>query len=66
MQQFRSCLGAKETAARVDADAALGQALNISATPTMFINGRRLVGVKSAAQIEEEISKISRQMPGVD
>jgi hypothetical protein len=33
------------------------QALNISATPTLFINCHRLVGVKTAAEIEEQIPR---------
>ena len=42
--QLGRCLDTKATEAEVDKDAAEGRSLNITATPTLFINGRRLVG----------------------
>ena len=56
LREFQSCLDANGATGRIDDDMALGQALNISATPTLFINGQRLVGVKTAAETEEQIS----------
>jgi protein-disulfide isomerase len=41
---FKSCLASPEAAAAVDADHANGLALDVSSTPTIFINGRRIVG----------------------
>jgi protein-disulfide isomerase len=41
---FKSCLASPEAAAAVDASRANGLALQVSSTPTMFINGRRIVG----------------------
>jgi protein-disulfide isomerase len=41
---FKSCLSSPEAAAAVDASRANGLALEVSSTPTIFINGRRLVG----------------------
>ena len=41
---FKSCLSSPEAAAAVDASRANGLALEVSSTPTIFINGRRIVG----------------------
>jgi protein-disulfide isomerase len=41
---FKSCLASPEAAAAVDASHANGMALQVSSTPTIFINGRRIVG----------------------
>jgi len=38
------CIDSKSTEADVDASLAEGRALHVDATPTVFINGRRLVG----------------------
>jgi len=42
---FKSCLGSPEAAAAVEASRANGQELEVTSTPTIFINGRRIVGV---------------------
>jgi protein-disulfide isomerase len=42
--QLGSCIDTKATEAEVDASLAEGRALHVDATPTLFINGRRLVG----------------------
>jgi protein-disulfide isomerase len=44
-ERFRSCLASPEAAAAVDASRANGQLLDVSSTPTLFVNGRRIVGV---------------------
>jgi protein-disulfide isomerase len=41
---FKSCLASPEAAAAVDASHTNGSALEVSSTPTIFINGRRIVG----------------------
>jgi protein-disulfide isomerase len=41
---FKSCLSSPEAAAAVDASRANGLALEVSSTPTIFINGRRIIG----------------------
>jgi protein-disulfide isomerase len=41
---FKSCLASPEAAAAVDASRANGQQLEVSSTPTVFVNGRRVVG----------------------
>jgi protein-disulfide isomerase len=41
---FKSCLAGPEAAAAVDASRANGQQIEVSSTPTVFVNGRRIVG----------------------
>jgi protein-disulfide isomerase len=48
---FVSCIGSKQSANEVDDDIAFGVALNVSGTPTLFVNGRRIVGLKSAQDV---------------
>ena len=42
--QLGRCIDTKATEAEVDASLAEGRALHVDATPTLFVNGRRLVG----------------------
>jgi len=53
-EHFKTCLASPEAAAAVDASRANGQRLDVASTPTMFVNGRRLVGVDPHA-IEQYI-----------
>jgi protein-disulfide isomerase len=41
---FKACMASPEAAAAVDASRANGQELEVNSTPTVFVNGRRLVG----------------------
>ncbi|HKS96664.1 MAG TPA: thioredoxin domain-containing protein, partial [Terriglobia bacterium] len=41
---FKACMASPEAGAAVDASRANGQKLEVSSTPTIFINGRRIVG----------------------
>jgi protein-disulfide isomerase len=41
---FKSCMASHEPAAAVNASRANGQQLEVNSTPTVFVNGRRLVG----------------------
>jgi protein-disulfide isomerase len=45
LDSFKSCLASPEAAAAIDASRANGQQLEVSSTPTLFVNGRRIVGV---------------------
>jgi len=51
---FKSCMAGPEAAAAVDASRANGQQLEVSSTPTIFVNGRRLVGA-DARTLEQYI-----------
>ena len=41
---FRACMASPEAGAAIDASRANGQKLEVTSTPTIFVNGRRLVG----------------------
>ena len=41
---FRSCIASPEAGAAIDASRANGQKLEVNSTPTVFVNGRRIVG----------------------
>jgi protein-disulfide isomerase len=44
VDSFKSCLAAPEAAAAVNADMENGKLVEVRSTPTLFVNGRRLVG----------------------
>jgi len=44
MDSFKSCITGSKAAAEVDDSLANGQLLDVRSTPTIFVNGRRLVG----------------------
>ncbi len=54
--QLGRCMDTKATEAEVDASIAEGRALHVDATPTLFLNGRRLVGNYPWQNIEQIIS----------
>ncbi|GAC1703377.1 MAG: hypothetical protein NVS9B4_11370 [Candidatus Acidiferrum sp.] len=63
---FKDCLASPATAAAVDASRANGNLLNVSSTPTVFVNGRRMVGAD--AQLLEQYIKYelaSQKKPAV-
>jgi len=41
---FKTCMASPEAGAAVDASRANGQQLDVNSTPTVFVNGRRMVG----------------------
>jgi protein-disulfide isomerase len=41
---FKACMAGPEAAAAVDASRENGQELDVNSTPTVFVNGRRLIG----------------------
>jgi protein-disulfide isomerase len=52
--KFKACMTSQEAAAAVDANVANGKLLEVNSTPTLFVNGRRVVGA-DAHQLEEVI-----------
>lgn len=57
---FKSCMAGPEAGAAVDASRANGQAVDVNSTPTVFVNGRRLIGADSRTleqYIQYEIGK---------
>jgi protein-disulfide isomerase len=55
--KFDTCIEKKEAAAQVDQDLALGKEAGVSGTPTLFVNGQRIIGFKP-----EQIRTLIRQM----
>lgn len=51
---FKSCMASPEAAQAVDASFENGREVDVASTPTVFVNGRRLVGA-DAAQLEKYI-----------
>ena len=43
-ETFKSCLTSPQAAGEVDASLANGQLLEVHSTPTVFVNGRRIIG----------------------
>jgi protein-disulfide isomerase len=52
---FRSCLVSDRHDKAILASSETGQKLGVSGTPTFFVNGRRMTGVRSEAQFDEII-----------
>ena len=53
--QLGVCMDHAEARAEVDREVAEGQAVGVSGTPTLFINGRRMVGNQSADRLQRVI-----------
>jgi protein-disulfide isomerase len=61
---FKSCMASQEAGEAVNASRANGQLLEVSSTPTVFVNGRRLVGA-DAHLLEQYINyELAQQKPG--
>lgn len=55
MKKFKKALDDGTYKAQVDADLALGKQVNVSGTPTMFINGKRAANSTAADALSKEI-----------
>jgi protein-disulfide isomerase len=61
---FRACMASPEAGAAVDASRVNGQKLDVNSTPTIFVNGRRVVGADGRT-IEQYIQyEIAKQKSG--
>jgi protein-disulfide isomerase len=52
---FEKCVMGDETIARVQADTAEAEKFGVGSTPTFFVNGKPLVGLKSPAELSAAI-----------
>jgi protein-disulfide isomerase len=60
---FKACMASPEAGAAVDASRENGQQLEVNSTPTVFVNGRRLVGADQHA-LEQYIQyELAQQKP---
>ncbi len=57
MESYDSCMASNATGAELEAYISEGEASNIYATPTFFVNGKPLVGPKTLAQFECAIDR---------
>jgi protein-disulfide isomerase len=57
LNRFKRDLDSKETEARIKADEALADRLEVKGTPTFFINGRRITGAQPTATIQAVIDE---------
>jgi protein-disulfide isomerase len=55
--QFRSCVESDKYKAAVDEDTAVAGEIQVDATPTLFINGNRLIGAVPFSDLEAAIEK---------
>ena len=65
---FKTCMSSPEAKAAVDASHREGEALNITSTPTLFVNGHPLIGGDKATleqYIKYELSAVSSRSPSV-
>ena len=61
---FKACMASPEAGAAVNASRANGQLLDVNSTPTVFVNGRRMVGA-DAHLLEQYINyELAQQKPG--
>src|SRR2546429_8210800 len=59
---FKSCMAGPEAAATVNASHANGEKLEVNSTPTVFVNGRRMVGADTPLleqYINYELAKLN-------
>jgi len=62
MDVFKGCMASPEASAAVNASHANGQKLEVNSTPTVFVNGRRMVGADEhllEQYINYELAKLS-------
>ena len=62
-ESFKSCMAGPEAAAAIEASRANGLKLEVGSTPTIFVNGRRIVGADSRL-IEQYINYELAQLAG--
>ncbi|HYG33339.1 MAG TPA: thioredoxin domain-containing protein [Clostridia bacterium] len=56
VDRFATCFDREEPTTAIERDMSIAQENGVSGTPTMFVNGRRIVGVKTPAQMRALIT----------
>jgi protein-disulfide isomerase len=59
--EFQACAESTETKTAIEKQAAVGTALNLTGTPTIYVNGRKLPGGQSIPVLTEAYKKIQAQ-----
>lgn len=57
-EQMTTCLNSKDMKDKLAEDVALGNKLGVDSTPTLFINGRKLLGGRSISDLKSEIDQL--------
>jgi protein-disulfide isomerase len=60
MSTFKNCLNSDEVRLMVEGDNAVGRELEIRGTPTLFVNGKRLIGAVPLEFIETAIAEATK------
>ena len=55
MAQFNSCMASSKYASLVAQEKSNGQAVNVQSTPSVFINGKLILGAQPAATFDAAI-----------
>ena len=61
---FKTCMASAEAGAAVNASRANGQQLDVNSTPTVFVNGRRIVGADPHLLEQYITYELAQQTPG--
>ena len=61
LENFSSCLGENKYSDKVENDYNVAQQIGVQATPTVFINGRKLEGALPYAQFKAAIEQALAQ-----
>lgn len=56
--QMKECLASPDITAKIREDVDIGNKLGVNATPTIFINGRKYLGERTAAQLRAAIESL--------
>ena len=63
-EKFNTCLDSNKYEASIAADFKLGEQIGVNSTPTMYINGRPMIGAQPFEQfqavIDEELARVKR------
>jgi protein-disulfide isomerase len=63
---FEACIDDPATVADVETDVQLGKQLGVSATPTLFVNGKRFDGAPNTPQLENLIKEAKVGLTGLE
>jgi protein-disulfide isomerase len=57
-EQMSACLASNDLMAKIKDDIAVGTALGIDSTPTVYINGRKLLGGRGVEDIRQQVEQL--------
>lgn len=62
MDKFNADVAGKETGQKINFDMALGKSVDVAATPTFFLNGKKLDDATSSAIVQGDLTAIKAQL----